>query len=103
MPCQWESFVSGFLRHEERRGEILLRLCASVSFYVALTNARGDRGTFAFPSCAEREHPWGDVDGKTWNTSVWRDRTHGTLLAVPKRIRAGKEEGDVVIVSLEPR
>jgi hypothetical protein len=43
------------------------------------------------------------VDGMAWDTSVWRDRTHGTLLAVPKRIRAGKGEGEVVTVSLEPR
>jgi hypothetical protein len=26
------------------------------------------------------------VDGKQWNTSVWRDRKHGTLLPVPKHV-----------------
>lgn len=35
-------------------------------------------------------------------TSVWRDKTHGTLL-VPKKIRGGKEGGDSVVVTLEPR
>lgn len=52
--------------------------------------------------------PWGrtpvraTVDGRSWDTSVWRDRAHGTLLPVPKRVRAGKEEGDRVLVSIEP-
>jgi hypothetical protein len=47
------------------------------------------------------------VDGQRWRTSVWRDRTHGWLLAVPAKIRRGKSHGDVVEVSisadLEPR
>jgi hypothetical protein len=41
------------------------------------------------------------VDGHTWATSVWRDKSAGWLLAVPKRIRAGKEHGDPVTVSIE--
>ncbi len=50
--------------------------------------------------------PWGrapvlaTVDGRTWATSVWHDRTHGPLLPVPARVRAGKEEGDEVLVVL---
>ncbi|MEU5727350.1 DUF1905 domain-containing protein [Micromonospora sp. NPDC047738] len=40
------------------------------------------------------------VDGRTWSTSVWRDRRHGWLLPVPARIRAGKDDGDVVRVSV---
>jgi hypothetical protein len=43
------------------------------------------------------------VDGRAWDTSVWRDRKHGTLLAVPARIRGGKGDGDVVTVELHPR
>jgi hypothetical protein len=43
------------------------------------------------------------VDGQTWDTSVWRDKKHGTLLAVPKKIRKAKGHGDVVSVSLSPR
>jgi Domain of unknown function (DUF1905) len=54
-------------------------------------------------------HGWGrtpvtaTVDGRTWDTSVWRDTRHGTLLAVPARIRAGKGDGDTVTVELELR
>lgn len=43
------------------------------------------------------------VDGVRWETSVWRDRTHGTLLPVPKRVRRGREAGEVVMVELHPR
>lgn len=66
--------------------------------------------TFA-PIPAEHAPPvtegWGrtpvtaTVNGKTWETSVWWDtKSQRTLLAVPKKIRAGKEDGDVVEVSL---
>ena len=54
-------------------------------------------------------HPWGrtpvaaSVDGQRWQTSVWRDRQHGTLLPVPKRLLGGKGDGDLVDVTLEPR
>ncbi|GIF03978.1 DUF1905 domain-containing protein [Actinoplanes siamensis] len=41
------------------------------------------------------------VDGKTWATSVWRDSREGWLLAVPQRIRAAKDHGDVVRVEIE--
>jgi len=42
------------------------------------------------------------VDGRTWKTSVWRDtKTGQTLLAVPKRVRRDKEDGDLVSVRLE--
>jgi hypothetical protein len=53
-------------------------------------------------------HGWGRtpvrarVDGQEWETSVFRDRTHGTLLPVPKRIRGAKAHGDVVLVELLP-
>jgi hypothetical protein len=43
------------------------------------------------------------VDGQTWQTSVWRDKAHGTLLAVPKRIRGSKVDGDVVQIQLALR
>jgi hypothetical protein len=54
-------------------------------------------------------HAWGrtpvkaTVDGQSWNTSVWRDKQHGTLLPVPKRLLGGKGDGDVVAVELRPR
>ena len=43
-------------------------------------------------------HAWGrtpvdaTVDGRAWATSVWRDRAHGTLLPVPKRL-LGRQGG----------
>jgi hypothetical protein len=43
------------------------------------------------------------VDGLAWDTSVWRDRRHGWLLAVPRRIRGTKEHGDEVVVRIGPR
>jgi len=51
-------------------------------------------------------HAWGrtpvvaTVDGETWETSVWRDHAHGTLLPVPKKMRGTKDDGDEVVVSL---
>ena len=58
-------------------------------------------------SCApSRTEGWGrasviaTVDGRSWNTSVWRERSGRTLLPVPKAIRDGKEHGDTVQVRL---
>jgi hypothetical protein len=51
-------------------------------------------------------HGWGrtpvraTVDGRSWETSVWRDEKYGTLLPVPKNVRGGKGEGDAVVVEL---
>ena len=41
------------------------------------------------------------VDGRTWATSVWRDKKAGWLLPVPARMRAGKDHGDTVAVEVE--
>jgi hypothetical protein len=41
------------------------------------------------------------VDGHTWETSVWRDKSAGWLLAVPAKVRRGKDDGDVVVVEIE--
>jgi hypothetical protein len=53
-------------------------------------------------------HPWGrtpvvaTVDGHTWTTSVWRAKDReDSLLAVPKKIRGAKHDGDTVSVTLE--
>ncbi|MCB0718975.1 MAG: DUF1905 domain-containing protein [Bacteroidetes bacterium] len=52
-------------------------------------------------------HGWGRtpvtaiVDGQSWATSVWRGKDGRTLLAVPKRIRGDKEDGDTVTVQLK--
>ena len=54
-------------------------------------------------------HAWGrtpvhaTVDGQSWETSVWRDKNHGTLLPVPKRFLGEKGDGDLVSVELRPR
>ncbi|HEX6590070.1 MAG TPA: DUF1905 domain-containing protein [Longimicrobiales bacterium] len=40
------------------------------------------------------------VDGTTWDTSVWREKSGRTILAVPKRVRGPKDDGDVVDVTL---
>lgn len=61
--------------------------------------------------CApEASHAWGrtpvtaSVEGQTWDTSVWRDtKLACTLLAVPKRVRGEKGDGDLVTVTLAPR
>lgn len=51
-------------------------------------------------------HGWGrtpvraTVDGRSWETSVWRGKDGRTLLAVPKRIRDSKDDGDEVTVEI---
>jgi hypothetical protein len=52
-------------------------------------------------------HGWGrtpvraTVDGQSWQTSVWRGKDGRTLLAVPKKVRGTKGDGDRVRVQLE--
>ena len=41
------------------------------------------------------------VEGRSWDTSVWREKSGRTLLPVPKKIRGGKDHGDSVDVALE--
>jgi hypothetical protein len=54
-------------------------------------------------------HGWGRtpvharLDGVAWETSVWRDQKHGTLLPVPRHVRGDKGDGDVVEVELSER
>ena len=51
-------------------------------------------------------HAWGRtpvqaiVDGQSWKTSVWRGKDGRTLLAIPKRVRGEKGDGDSVRVEL---
>jgi len=40
------------------------------------------------------------VDGHAWRTSVWRGKDGRTLLAIPKRVRGAKGDGDSVKVQL---
>jgi hypothetical protein len=41
------------------------------------------------------------VDGHQWKTSVWRGKDNRCLLAVPKKVRGTKGDGDYVKVRLE--
>lgn len=81
-----------------------------VEFSAVLFQVEGKGGwTFApvpeecAPSVTEA---WGrasveaTVDGRSWRTSVWRERSGRTLLPVPRAIRAGKGDGDTVQVRL---
>lgn len=51
-------------------------------------------------------HGWGrtsvtaSVDDREWKTSVWREKVGRTLLPVPKAVRGGKGDGDLVKVRL---
>ena len=53
------------------------------------------------------QHQWGrtsviaTVDGYTWKTSVWREKSGRTLLPVPKAARGALGDGDRVSVRLE--
>jgi hypothetical protein len=51
-------------------------------------------------------HGWGrtpvvaNVNGRSWSTSVWRDKKYGSLLPVPKHIRGDSGDGHTVMVEL---
>lgn len=51
-------------------------------------------------------HGWGrtpvraTVQGHTWDTSVWREKSGRTLLAIPAKIRGTLGDGDRVKVEL---
>jgi hypothetical protein len=79
-------------------------------FIARLRQAPGDGGWVFAPvpkAYAPRvTHGWGrtparaTVDGVTWETSVWRGKNGETLLAVPKRVRGSKGDGDEVRVAI---
>jgi Domain of unknown function (DUF1905) len=85
---------------------------ADTTFTATLVRWRPGAGGWVFAPVPEAHAPdaagpWGrvpviaTVDGRTWETSVWRDKTAGWLLAVPARVRAGKDHGDVVSVEID--
>jgi hypothetical protein len=41
------------------------------------------------------------VDGRQWQTTVWKDKEGKSYLPVPKKIRKSKEEGAMVDVALQ--
>jgi hypothetical protein len=70
------------------------------------------KGGWTFAPVPERHappvrHAWGrtpviaTVDGHRWRTSVWREKSGRTLLALPKAVRGSKGDGDRVRVVLE--
>ena len=80
-------------------------------FESTLQRVPGDGG-WVFASVPAEHAPtaslgWGrtpvqaTVDGKAWRTSVWREKSGRTLLAVPKKIRGSKDHSDTVTVQLE--
>ena len=86
----------------------------SPTFLSKLFKSPGKGGWTFAPIPAEyapsKTYGWGrtpvtaTVDGQTWDTSVWKDTKSGkTLLAVPKKIRSGKGDGDTVEVSIRLR
>ena len=69
------------------------------------------KGGWTFVTVPERfapqvTHRWGRspvlarVDGREWQTSVWREKSGRTLLAIPAKVRGGKGHGDRVQVRL---
>ena len=84
-----------------------------VSFSSTLIRYPGKGGwTFAPVPAAHAPtptHGWGrtpvraSVDGRPWDTSVWRGKDGRTLLPVPARLRPGKGHGDRVRVTLRRR
>ena len=69
------------------------------------------KGGWTFATVPDRYAPpvtegWGrtpveaTVDGKTWSTSVWREKSGRTLLPVPKHVRGAKGHGDMVRVRI---
>ncbi|MEO8623949.1 MAG: DUF1905 domain-containing protein [bacterium] len=72
----------------------------------------GDTGSWMFATVPDKfappvTHAWGrtpvlaTVDGQTWKTSVWHTKDDRVLLAVPKKIRGTKGDGDRVRVRIE--
>lgn len=72
------------------------------------------KGGWTFATVPDRFAPsategWGrapveaSVDGTTWSTSVWREKSGRTLLPVPKRVRGTKGHGDTVRVRIAYR
>lgn len=83
----------------------------AVRFHAVLWRYPGPGGWTFAPVPAELAPPVTGAFGRTpvrvrldggpeWAGSVWQDRTHGTLLALPRKHRGGKEAGDEVEIEL---
>ena len=53
----------------------------------------------------EAVHPFGrtpviaTINGRSWNTSLWTEKSGDTMIALPKKVRAKLEAGDEVEIS----
>lgn len=81
------------------------------SFTATLFRWSEGKGAWNFVRVPDRLAPsttqgWGrasvtaTVDAVTWATSVWREKSGRTLLAVPKRVRGVKDAGARVRVTI---
>jgi hypothetical protein len=41
------------------------------------------------------------LEGKTWSTSLWTEKSGQTMIAIPKKVRGSYGEGDLVEISFE--
>lgn len=84
----------------------------AIRFAAPLFRLGATRGAWTFVEVPSRlappaRHAWGrtpvvaTVEGRTWRTSVWRERSGRTLLPVPRAIRGQRGDGNVVRVRLE--
>ena len=88
----------------------MVMLAAMATFKAKLFRYPGPGGWTFAPVPARHAPPvtegWGRtpvlarVDGIAWETSVWRDKAHGTLLPIPKKVRGERGDGDVVTITL---
>jgi catechol 2,3-dioxygenase-like lactoylglutathione lyase family enzyme len=87
-----------------------LSLNPAASFIATLMRYPG-KGGWTFAVVPDEHAPpvtggWGrtpvlaSVDGRSWETSVWRGKDGITMLPVPKQIRGSKEDGDAVSVEV---
>lgn len=96
------------MTHRERR-----RRSSDAAFTATLFRTGGKGGwTFApvpIDQAPPVTHGWGrtpvvaTVDGREYETSVWREKSGRTLLPVPKHVRGEKGGGDTVLVTVRAR
>lgn len=87
MPAKWKKFEAKLWRYQGPGGWLFVT--------IPKTHAPPIVGAFG------RTPVRAAIDGgPEWLTSTWRDTKHGTLLAIPKRVRGKKGHGDRVTVAI---
>jgi len=74
----------------------LFRVDGGNWMFVAIPEEYAPDGTVAWGRCPVLA----TVDDSTWATSAWKDKAHGWLLPVPRKLRKDKTAGDIVTVAL---